>query len=129
MPNKVYVAVFIKSYCSWFINNLLLLFSLETNKMGKVKHLSPEQGTVTSYGFYAIFGFVTYFIWCDLSFFGELSAEKTSELRLKNSTLVSRNTIKLRMLKMTHFALKSMGNIIFHLNLVIRGRVELLNSF
>lgn len=66
--------------------------------MGKVKHGSDRKDAVTNYGFYAIFGLVTYFIWCDLSFFGELSAEKTSELRLKNSTLISRNTIKLRML-------------------------------
>lgn len=66
--------------------------------MGKVKHSTSYDGSVTNYGFYAIFGLVTYFIWCDLSFFGELSAEKVSDLRLKNITLVSQKTIKLRML-------------------------------
>ena len=57
----------------------------------------PSDKVVTSYAFYGIFGLVTYFIWCDLSFFGELAAEKTDDLRRMNFTLVSKNTIKLRM--------------------------------
>lgn len=68
----------------------------QINKMAKNK--MPTDKEVTSYGFYGIFGLVTYFIWCDLSFFGELAAEKTEELRLRNLTLISKNTIKLRML-------------------------------
>jgi len=62
-----------------------------------VKSKLPSDKVVTSYAFYAIFGLVTYFLWCDLSFFGQLAAEKTEELRAINSTLVSKYTIKLRM--------------------------------
>lgn len=64
--------------------------------MGKGKSNSYET-TTTNYGFYFIFGLVTYFIWCDLSFFGELSAEKNTNLKFKNVTLISHKTIKLRM--------------------------------
>ena len=59
------------------------------------KMKSSEKSSV-NYSFYIIFGLVTFFIWCDLSFFGELSQ---SAAFMKNTTLSSnmKKTIKLRM--------------------------------
>lgn len=51
----------------------------------------------TNYAFYCVFGLVTYFIWCDLSFFGALTAEKAQSHTYRNATLTSQKTIKLRM--------------------------------
>ena len=66
-------------------------------EMGKVK-ISDDQTRKTNYGFYGIFGLVTYFIWCDLSFFGELAAEQANGYKeLKNTTLITHITIKLKM--------------------------------
>ena len=55
----------------------------------------------TNLGFYFIFGLCTFFIWCDLSFFSELSEEDRA---LTNITKATRSgaTIKLRM--QDHFA-------------------------
>ena len=57
----------------------------------------------SNWGFYSFFALMTYFIWSDLGFFGELSAEQnhiTSHLR--NGSALDKKTIKLRM--QDHFA-------------------------
>ena len=56
---------------------------------------------VTNITFYVLFALLTYFIWCDISFYTDL-AEEQSVLLLSNKTrVVSRYSVKLRML--THF--------------------------
>jgi len=57
----------------------------------------------SNWAFYSIFGLVTYFIWSDLGFFGELSAEQSNLLQAsKNGSALDKKTIKLRM--QDHFA-------------------------
>ncbi|XP_065661730.1 ceramide phosphoethanolamine synthase [Hydra vulgaris] len=59
--------------------------------------------TNNHYGFYLMFGLITYFIWCDLNFFGELSAEQELGFNLANITQNFPSiSIKLRM--QDHFA-------------------------
>lgn len=54
-------------------------------------------------GFYGIFILVTYFIWCDLGFFGELSSRQADTVHLRNNgSALAKKTIKLRM--QDHFA-------------------------
>lgn len=65
-------------------------------KMGKspIRGKPEEEESKTTYAFYALFGLVTYFIWCDLSFFSELAAER--EKFYVNNNSVTSVTIKLR---------------------------------
>lgn len=65
--------------------------------MGKAKLQTNDETQKTNYAFYGIFGLVTYFIWCDLSFFGGLSEEKNRHKLYRNTTLLSQKTVKLRM--------------------------------
>ena len=57
----------------------------------------------SNWGFYAFFALVTYFIWSDLGFFGEMSAEQNHiVMHLRNGSALDKKTIKLRM--QDHFA-------------------------
>jgi len=56
---------------------------------------------VTNITFYVLFALLTYFIWCDITFFTQLAAERTELLTSNKTTTVSRFSVKLRML--THF--------------------------
>jgi len=64
--------------------------------MGTLPKTKRKVERQTTYGFYAIFGLVTYFIWCDLSFFGELATEENRKFN-SNISVTSTKTIKLRM--------------------------------
>jgi len=61
-----------------------------------VKCPKRKSDRLTRYGFYAIFAFVTYFTWCDLCFFRELSTEQNLNFKT-NRSVTSTNSIKLRM--------------------------------
>jgi len=56
---------------------------------------------VTNITFYILFALITYFIWCDITFITELAAERTRLLTSNKTIVVSRYSVKLRML--THF--------------------------
>lgn len=56
-----------------------------------------EKPLKSNYAFYGIFVLVTYFIWCDLGFFGELTVQKTSGFVFTNTSSLEHKTIKLRM--------------------------------
>lgn len=52
--------------------------------------------------FYLLFGLVTYFIWCDLNFFGQLSSETEETFRSNATTSITKYTVKYRLL--AHFS-------------------------
>lgn len=52
--------------------------------------------------FYLLFGLVTYFIWCDLNFFGQLSSESHETYKSNATTAISKYTVKFRIL--AHFS-------------------------
>lgn len=54
----------------------------------------------TNLGFYFIFGLCTFFIWCDLSFFSELSEDKV----LSNITKSHRPAVTIKLRMQDHFA-------------------------
>jgi len=56
---------------------------------------------VTNITFYVLFALITYFIWCDISFFVDLATERSELLSSNRTQVVSRYSVKLRML--THF--------------------------
>lgn len=58
---------------------------------------TQEKSSKSNYAFYGIFALVTYFIWCDLGFFGELTVQKTRAFVFTNTTVLEHKTIKLRM--------------------------------
>ncbi|XP_066936199.1 ceramide phosphoethanolamine synthase-like [Clytia hemisphaerica] len=57
----------------------------------------------SNWGFYGFFALMTYFIWSDLAFFGEMSSEQNHlSMHLRNGSALEKKTIKLRM--QDHFA-------------------------
>lgn len=63
----------------------------------KTRILDDQKPSKSNYAFYGIFALVTYFIWCDLGFFGELSIQKSKSFTFKNASALEHKTIKLRM--------------------------------
>jgi len=53
---------------------------------------------VTNLAFYVIFAFLTYFIWCDIGFYSRLAEERTQILTSNQTNVVSKFSVKLRML-------------------------------
>jgi len=47
---------------------------------------------------YGLFAFAVYFLWCDITFFSQLAAERTELLASNKTNIVSKYSVKLRML-------------------------------
>jgi len=47
---------------------------------------------------YGLFAFAVYFLWCDITFFSQLAAERTELLASNKTNIISKYSVKLRML-------------------------------
>ena len=62
-----------------------------TQKMSKspIRGKSEDEESKRIHGFYVVFCFVIYFIWCDLNFFGELVAGRERKFYVNNNAITS----------------------------------------